>query len=59
MFFLLGDTGIHLMRRYYPICSLKINPSTVSLSYTGAQFVSAVDYKNYFFKCFNIIFAYI
>lgn len=29
MFFLLGDKGVHLMGKYYPICSLKINPSTV------------------------------
>jgi hypothetical protein len=29
MYFLLGDKGVHLMGKYYPICSSKINPSTV------------------------------
>lgn len=29
MFFLLGDKGVPLMGKYYPICSLKINSSTV------------------------------
>jgi len=29
IFFLLGDKGVLLMGKYYSICSLKINPSTV------------------------------
>jgi hypothetical protein len=62
MFSLSGDKGVHLIRKLYPIHSLKVktfHSQVFPIEIRVPQLVSAVNYNTPIFKRFNVIFAYI